>query len=223
VRWRIDPVSTDVDLGLLHTGDTLAYIYTLTAEGTTHGFERGYDAFLGDPFGVDVVDGNLSASQSHLRPHPNRARRRSHCSGSPGSWCGAGARTEREAWTELAYRPQCTLSLPGTLGVVFLGSRPLHRRPRLVRSLSVGFSPTQTSVRSVVVRQNFSQGPKRAVLGRVGGNTMIDSVQQEDSGEGDARMRVERTYIHIYKGMAESRSELCRSIVTIVQHSESLL
>jgi len=36
--------------GLLHTGDTLAYVYTQTAEGTTHGFERGYDAFLGDPF-----------------------------------------------------------------------------------------------------------------------------------------------------------------------------
>jgi hypothetical protein len=62
VRWRIDPVSTDVDLGLLRTGDTLAYIYTLTAEGTTPGFERGYDAFLGDPFGVDVVGRNLSVT-----------------------------------------------------------------------------------------------------------------------------------------------------------------
>lgn len=62
VRWRIDSISTDVDLGLLHTGDTLAYVYTLTAEGTTHGFERGYDAFLGDPFGVDVVTNNLSAT-----------------------------------------------------------------------------------------------------------------------------------------------------------------
>jgi len=64
VRWRIDSVSTDVNLGLLHTGDTLSYVYTLTAEGTTHGFERGYDAFLGDPFGVDVVANNLSASVS---------------------------------------------------------------------------------------------------------------------------------------------------------------
>jgi hypothetical protein len=36
VRWRIDPVSTSVDLGLLHNGDTLAYVYALTAEGTTH-------------------------------------------------------------------------------------------------------------------------------------------------------------------------------------------
>jgi hypothetical protein len=64
VRWRIDSVSTDVDLGVLHTGDTLAYIYTLTASGTTHGFERGYDAFLGDPFGVDVVTNNLSVTVS---------------------------------------------------------------------------------------------------------------------------------------------------------------
>jgi hypothetical protein len=52
-----------------------------------------------------------------------------------------------------------------------------------------------------VVRQNFSQGPKRAVFGRVGVNTIIDSVQQEDSGEGDARVRVKRTYI---KDPAES-------------------
>jgi hypothetical protein len=62
VRSRVDPFSTGVDLGVLHTGDTLAYIYTLTAEGTTNGFERAYDAFIGDPFGVDVVTGNLTLS-----------------------------------------------------------------------------------------------------------------------------------------------------------------
>jgi hypothetical protein len=60
--WNIDAVSKDVELGVLHTGDTLAYVYTLTAEGTTHGFERGYDAFIGDPFGVDVVADNLSVT-----------------------------------------------------------------------------------------------------------------------------------------------------------------
>lgn len=60
--WIIDPVSTDVRLGLLRTGDTLSYVYTLTAEGTTHGFERGYDAFLGDPFGADAVTNNLSVT-----------------------------------------------------------------------------------------------------------------------------------------------------------------
>ena len=62
VKWGIDSVSTDVDLGLLHTGDTLAYILYAHRGGTTQGFERGYDAFLGDPFGVDVVDGNLSVT-----------------------------------------------------------------------------------------------------------------------------------------------------------------
>jgi PEP-CTERM motif len=63
VRFRFDTTFvTDVDLGLLNTGDTLAYVYTLTAEGTTHGFERGYDAFIGDPFGLNVVTDNLSVT-----------------------------------------------------------------------------------------------------------------------------------------------------------------
>jgi hypothetical protein len=60
--WNIDSVSTDVGLGTLHEGDTLAYVYTLTAEGTTHGFERGYDAFLGDPFGAEIVADNLGVT-----------------------------------------------------------------------------------------------------------------------------------------------------------------
>jgi hypothetical protein len=60
--WNIDSVSTDVRLGTLHKGDTLAYVYTLTAEGTTHGFERGYDAFLGDPFGAQIVADNLGVT-----------------------------------------------------------------------------------------------------------------------------------------------------------------
>ena len=72
--FKLDPFSTDVDLGLLHTGDTLAYVYTLTAEGTTHGFERGYQAQLGDPFGADVVTNNLGVSVSLAAadvPEPN--------------------------------------------------------------------------------------------------------------------------------------------------------
>jgi hypothetical protein len=60
----IKDVSTDVNLGVLHKGDTLAYVYTLTAEGTTHGFERGYDAFLGDPFGADAFGDNLGVTVS---------------------------------------------------------------------------------------------------------------------------------------------------------------
>jgi hypothetical protein len=59
---NINSVSTDVNLGALHTGDTLAYVYTLTASGTTHGFEHGYDAFLGDPFGADIVSDNLAVT-----------------------------------------------------------------------------------------------------------------------------------------------------------------
>ena len=55
-------ISTDVNLGRLRTGDTLSYVYTLTASGTTHGFERGYFAFLGDPFGADVIGDNLIAT-----------------------------------------------------------------------------------------------------------------------------------------------------------------
>ena len=53
-------------------------------------------------------------------------------------------------------------------------------------------------------------------------NTIIDSVQQEDP-KGASPERAERAYICIYEGPAESRSELCRSIVTMVQPSESLL
>lgn len=58
--FTLDSFSADVDLGVLHTGDILSYVYTLTAEGTTHGFERGYFAFLGDPFGGEVISDNLS-------------------------------------------------------------------------------------------------------------------------------------------------------------------
>jgi len=57
--YTLDPVSLDLDLGVIKAGDTMSWVYTLTAEGTTHGFERGYFAFLGDPFGGEVVSGNL--------------------------------------------------------------------------------------------------------------------------------------------------------------------
>jgi hypothetical protein len=60
--WNLDPVSVELNLGTLHKGDILSYVYTLTATGTTHGFEQGYDAFLGDPFGVDVVSNNLGVT-----------------------------------------------------------------------------------------------------------------------------------------------------------------
>ena len=58
--YTLDPVSLDLDLGVIQAGDTMSWVYTLTAQGTTHGFERGYYAFLGDPFGGEVITGNLS-------------------------------------------------------------------------------------------------------------------------------------------------------------------
>jgi hypothetical protein len=57
--WSIDPIGTSVSLGKLEPGDILSYVYTLTAVGTTHGGEHGYLAFLGDPFGIERVEGNL--------------------------------------------------------------------------------------------------------------------------------------------------------------------
>jgi hypothetical protein len=68
--YSIASVSTDVKLASLRPGDTLSYVYTLTAEGTTHGFEHGYFAFLGDPFGVDVVGGNLGVTVALIAPTP---------------------------------------------------------------------------------------------------------------------------------------------------------
>jgi PEP-CTERM motif len=61
-RFTIDSVSANVKLGTLQPGDTVSYVYQLTAEGTTHGAEQGFMAFLGDPFGEDVVTSNLILS-----------------------------------------------------------------------------------------------------------------------------------------------------------------
>ncbi len=58
--YRLDSVSFDLVMHDIQAGDIVSWVYTLTAEGTTHGFERGYFAFLGDPFGEDVVTGNLN-------------------------------------------------------------------------------------------------------------------------------------------------------------------
>ena len=69
-RFLSDSVSTDITLGTLQPGDTVSYVYQLTAQGTTHGFEQGYVAFLGDPFGSDVTSGNLVLSTSSV-PEPS--------------------------------------------------------------------------------------------------------------------------------------------------------
>jgi hypothetical protein len=68
-RFSLDSVTTDVKLGTLQPGDTVSYVYQLTAQGTTHGAEQGYVAFLGDPFGLDVTSDNLILSTTSA-PEP---------------------------------------------------------------------------------------------------------------------------------------------------------
>ncbi len=70
-RFFVDSVSTDIKLGTLQPGDTVSYVYQLTAQGTTHGGEQGYVAFLGDPFGSDVISDNLVLSTTSVSvPEP---------------------------------------------------------------------------------------------------------------------------------------------------------
>jgi hypothetical protein len=68
-RFSLDSVSTDVKLGTLQPGDTVSYVFQLAAQGTTHGSEQGYVAFLGDPFGSDVISDNLVLHTSSV-PEP---------------------------------------------------------------------------------------------------------------------------------------------------------
>jgi hypothetical protein len=68
-RFSLDSVTADIKLGTLQPGDTVSYVYQLTAQGTTNGGEQGYVAFLGDPFGSDVISGNLVLSTSAV-PEP---------------------------------------------------------------------------------------------------------------------------------------------------------
>jgi hypothetical protein len=65
-RFTLDSVSTNVKLGTLQPGDSVSYVYQLSAQGTTHGAEQGYVAFLGDPFGLNVISGNLVLSTSSV-------------------------------------------------------------------------------------------------------------------------------------------------------------
>ncbi len=67
-RFDIDAVSMKVDFGTLQPGDVLDVVYQLTAVGTTHGFERGFVAFLGDPFEVDGSSGNFVFETSAVTP-----------------------------------------------------------------------------------------------------------------------------------------------------------
>ncbi len=58
-RFSIDSVFANILLGTLQPGDTVSYVYSLIAEGTTHGGEHGFMAFLGDPFGPGALTDNL--------------------------------------------------------------------------------------------------------------------------------------------------------------------
>jgi hypothetical protein len=61
-KFTIDNLSFTQLLGTLHPGDILSYVYTLTAEGTTHGAEQGFLAFVGDPFDLTASGGGLEVT-----------------------------------------------------------------------------------------------------------------------------------------------------------------
>src|SRR5262249_13036107 len=68
-RFTLDSASANVKLGTVQQGDTVSYVYQLSAQGTTHGAEQGFVAFLGDPFGLEVTQGNLILSTASV-PEP---------------------------------------------------------------------------------------------------------------------------------------------------------
>lgn len=67
-QWTLDAIAADVSLGTLLEGDTVSYVYTLLATGTTRGFERGYYAFIGDPLGLSGMAGNFALSYDTALP-----------------------------------------------------------------------------------------------------------------------------------------------------------
>jgi hypothetical protein len=102
-RLDIDAVSFDVDTGVLEPGDTLDVVYQLTAEGTTHGGEQGFVAFLGDPFGLEATgDFVLNVTPVSVPAAPE-----------PATWvlmilgfgAVAGIATRRRAWSLLSHAP----------------------------------------------------------------------------------------------------------------------
>jgi hypothetical protein len=68
-KFTIDKLSFTQTLGTLHPGDILSYVYTLTAEGTTHGAEQGTLAFLGDPFDFTASGGGFEVTAATV-PEP---------------------------------------------------------------------------------------------------------------------------------------------------------
>ena len=75
-----------------------------------------------------------------------------------------------------------------------------------------------------VIRQNFSRDPKRGGSWWSRREYDFGSIRQEGFEGANPRARGAHIYAYIYyKGPVENRSGLCRSIVTMVQPSESLL
>jgi hypothetical protein len=101
-RLSIDAVSFDVDTGILEPGDTMDVVYQLTAEGTTHGGEQGFVAFLGDPFDVGGTSANFvfSAAPAAAVPEP-----RTWVLMILGFGAVAGIATGRRTWSLLSPAP----------------------------------------------------------------------------------------------------------------------
>ena len=87
-------------------------------------------------------------------------------------------------------------------------------------SANAGITGTELRLAVVWFAKTPAEAQNGAVLDGVSLNTIIDPIPQEDTG-GHEPECVEGTYI--YKGPAESRSGLGRSIVTMVQPTESHL
>lgn len=65
----VGPFGGDTTMGTLSFGDSVTWAYSLLTTGSTVGREQGYFAFIGDPFGLQVVEGNLAISISPV-PEP---------------------------------------------------------------------------------------------------------------------------------------------------------
>jgi len=72
-RCGFGALAFDVSMGRLNPGDTMSYVYTLSASGTTEGSEQGFMAFIGDPFHVDAAGGGLAPTASSPVPEPRPA------------------------------------------------------------------------------------------------------------------------------------------------------
>jgi hypothetical protein len=108
-RYSIDDVTTDVPFGTIKPGDSLTYLYQLTAQGTTIGGEQGFMAFLGDPFGGELFSDNLILNLTPLSI-PGVPEPPTWALMVVGFGVVAGIATRRRAWA----RPEISHVLPRT-------------------------------------------------------------------------------------------------------------